>query len=238
LSWASEAGVVFVKEMRTEWRTRVALSATGLFAVGSLTLMLLALRVNPPVALPREPLISVATALLWLLLYFTAVTGLGRAFVLEEERSTALALRLTARATAVWAGKFAFNALLLLALAAVATPLLLAALDLNSADVNLPLLVCVVTLGGVGMAAVLTMTSALVAQATAKGGLLAVLSLPVLTPLFTAVVHGTRAALGVGTIAGRTPSFAIGLGDLQVLLSYVVVAVTASLLLFGFVWDD
>jgi heme exporter protein B len=238
LFWANEAGAVFAKEVRTEWRTRVALSATGLFAIGSLTLMMLALRVNPPVALQSGAQASVATALLWLLLYFTAVTGLGRAFVLEEERGTALALRLTARATAVWTGKFVFNTVQLLALAAMATPLLLAALEINGASTNLPLLVCVVTLGGVGMAAVLTMTSALVAQATARGGLLAVLSLPILTPLFSAAVHGTRAALGVGTDAGRMPSFAVGLGDVQVLSSYTVVAITASLLLFGFVWDD
>jgi heme exporter protein B len=238
LSWAHEAVAVFAKEVRAEWRTRVAVSATGLFAVGSLTLMMLALRVHPPVALKREPLISVATALLWLLLYFTAVTGLGRAFVLEEERGTALALRLTARATVVWAGKFAFNALLLFGLAVVTTPLLLAALEIDVATANLSLLACVLTFGCVGMAAVLTMTSALVAQATAKGGLLAVLSLPVLTPLFTAAVHGTRAALGVGTMASRPPAFVIGLGDLEVLVSYAVVSVTASLLLFGFVWEE
>lgn len=176
---------------------------------------------------------ALTAGLLWVILLFTAATGLGRAFVLEEERGTALALRLTARATAVWAGKFAANALLLLALTAMTSPVLLWLLGASAA--NPALLFCVLVLGDLGIAAVFTTTSALVAQATTKGGLLAVLAFPVLTPLFLSGVHGTRAALGVGNEAG---SFAMGAGDLQVLASYTIIAVTASLMLIDFVWND
>lgn len=232
MPWAREALAVFVKEWRSEWRTRVALSGTALFAACALTLMALALRGEAAGAV--EP--PIAAALLWILLLFTAATGLGRAFVQEEERGTSLALRLTARATTVWAGKFAANLTLMWALTAVAAPTLLSLLSVNRA--NIALLFCVLLLGGIGVAAVFTMTGALVAQATAKGGLLAALSFPVLVPLLLAGVHGTQAALGVGTRAGGAILFAPAVGDLRVLASYAVIAVTASLMLFDFVWND
>lgn len=228
LSWVTEAGAVFSKEVRTEWRTRVALSSVLLFAVGALTLIALALGSAGGGVEPE-----ITAGLLWVVLFFTAATGLGRAFVQEEERGTALALRLTARATVVWAGKFAANAALLLALAALVTPVLLGMLRMQAA--NAPLLTCVVILGSIGIAAVFTTTSALVAQASSRGGLLAALSFPVLAPLLLAGVHGTKAALGVGNEAGR---FGPGIGDVQVLASYAVIAITASLLLFDFVWSD
>lgn len=226
--WAAEAWAIFAKELRTEWRTRVALSSIGLFALGSLALIGLALRGGASAPGPE-----VAAALLWIVLFFTAATGLGRTFVQEEERGTALALRLSARATAVWAGKFAANALLLLALTALTAPILLGMLGAPVA--NAGLLVCVLVLGDLGLAAVMTLIAALVAQATAKSGLLAALSFPVLVPLLLAGVHGALAALGVGNREGR---WGPGLGDLQVLGAYAVTAVTASLLLFDFVWND
>lgn len=229
MSWAAEAGAVLAKEIRSEWRTRVAFSSVALFAVGALTLIAFALRRESGAAVGPE----VTAGLLWVLLLFTAATGLGRAFVQEEERGTALALRLSARATAVYAGKFAANAVLLLALTAIATPLLLAVLSTPPA--NPWLLICVLVLGDIGMAAVFTLMSALVAQATAKGGMLAALAFPVLVPLLLVGVHGTKAALGFGAGKGDFWLFA---GDLQQLLSYDVVAVTAALMLFDYVWND
>ena len=44
LRWAREALAVFVREWRAEWRTRVALSSVGLFAVIALVLIALSLR--------------------------------------------------------------------------------------------------------------------------------------------------------------------------------------------------
>lgn len=229
MSWAAEAGAVFLKEVRTEWRTRVALSSVVLFALCTLTLIGLSLKGKDSVAVQPQ----VAAALVWVLLLFTAATGLGRAFVQEEERGTALALRLSARATVVWTGKFAANALLLLVLSALAVPALLSMLGIAVA--NPALVACVIVLGDLGIAAVFTMTSALVAQATAKGGLLAALSFPLLVPLLVAGVHGVQAGLGVGNEAG---SFSPGLGDVQVLSAYATIAVTASLMLFDFLWND
>ncbi|MBC8139083.1 MAG: heme exporter protein CcmB [Fibrella sp.] len=225
-TWLRSATAVFVKDMRTEWRSRVAVLAVGLFALCALTLIGLSLA-----GAKATP--EVAAGLLWILTLFTAATGLGRVFVQEEERGTALALRLSAPGTAVWTGKFAANVLLLSMLAALSTPLLLMILGVKVA--NLPLLFCVSVLGVLGTASTFTTMAALVALSSAKGGLLAAMSFPVLVPLFLAAIHGTKAALGVGNSSG---GFAAGAGDIQVLLSYMVISVTASVMLFDFVWGD
>lgn len=227
MSWVTEAVAVFVKEWVSEWRTRVSLSAVGLFAASSLTLIALAFRGG--VAPGKEA----AAALLWIVIFFTAATGLGRSFVHEEERGTALALKLAARSSVVWVGKYAANVTVMLLLTAIAAPMLLAMLGVAIASATL--LVLVLLLGVLGLAAVMTLTAALVAQATARSGLMAALAFPVLAPLLLAGVHGVEAALGVGNSAG---DFAAGIGDLQVLGSYTVIAVTASLMLFDFVWND
>ena len=236
LRWAREAGAVLVRELRGEWRTRVALSGTVLFAVASLTLIGLSFHVQGGAGVIDAPVVA---ALLWMLTLFTAATGLGRVWVQEEERGTALALRLSARATVVWSGKFGANLLLLWGLTALAAPILLGLGDsANAARANHALLFCVLTVGDIGVAAVFTTTGALVAQASAKGGLLAALSFPLLMPLLLAGVHGTLAALGAGVPAGKAIPFAPGAGDLQVLASFAVVATVASLLLIDFVWND
>ncbi len=227
--WLREARAIFEKEVRTEWRTRVALSGVGLFLLGGLTLIGLAFQ-------GRRVDSDGAAALLWVLLLFTAATGLGRGFVQEAERGTALALRLHARATAVWAGKFAFNAALLLALAALATPLLLGALSVDTGKANFGALACVLGLGSVGVAAVFTTTSALVAQSNGRSGaLLAALSFPVLVPALFMGVGGTKAALGVSFTMSAWNAAA---GYATVLGSYGAIAITASLVLFDYVWND
>lgn len=225
-AWARAAAAVFIKDVRTEWRSRVAVLSVALFALCSLTLI--SLSFAGAKAAPE-----VASGLLWILILFTAATGLGRVFVQEEERGTAITLRMSATGTSVWAGKFAANAALLALLAALSIPLLLMILAVNVA--NPMLLFCVSSLGVLGTAATFTMMAALVALSSAKGGLLAALSFPVLVPLFLAAIHGTKAALGVGNAGGE---FAVGLGDVQVLISYTVISVTASLMLFDFVWGD
>ena len=227
--WLREALAVFVKEARTEWRTRVALSGIGLFLLGGLSLMALAFQ-------GRKVNIESAAALLWILLLFTAATGLGRAFVLEEERGTALALRLHARATAVWCGKFAFSALLLFGLSVIETPLLLGVLSVDAPKANFGALACVLGMGSVGVAAVFTTTSALVAQASAKGSLLPALSFPVLVPALITGVQGTTAALGF--LGKKMGAWEASSGFILLLGCYSAIAIALSLLLFDYVWND
>jgi heme exporter protein B len=229
LPWVREAVAVFIKELRTEWRTRVALSGTALFALSTLTLI--------GVSLAGQRVgIDVVSALVWLLLVFTAVTGLGRAFVQEAERGTALALRLHCRATAVYIGKSLANLVFLGTLLLIAVPALLAIVAFDAPRANPAALVCVLLVGSMGVTAVVTLMGGLLAASNARGGLLAALSFPVLAPALMAGVNGTKAALGYGAAAGRTWEHASG--NLEVLAAFAVTAVAASLMLFDYVWND
>jgi len=236
LSWAREVGAVLAKEARTEWRTRVAVASLGLFVACSLSLTGLAfarLSLRPADHAELSP--QIASALLWLIVLFTAATGLGRAFVAEEERGTALTLRLHARATAVWMGKFLSNWIQILFLTGLAAPVLF---QIVAVQIRHPLpLVLSLGLGCAGVAAVFTTTGALVAQSRARGGLLAALSFPVLLPQFATGVDSTLRSIGWrATAAGDF--WSTSAGELVQLASFDTLAIAASLLLFDYVWND
>lgn len=227
---------MFAKEARSEWRTRVAAASLGLFVAGSLALIGLAFaRLSPRPDDRVEINTQIAAALLWLLVLFTAATGLGRAFVVEEERGTAIALRLHGRPTAIWTGKFLANTLLILLLAGVTTPILVQILGI---DIVHPwALATSVTLGCVGVSAVFSFTGAVVAQTSARGGLLAALSFPVLLPQFAAGVDSTLRAIGYRATL-QSDFWATSAGGIIQLASYDAIAITAALLLFEHIWND
>ena len=221
---------IFLKEVQTEWRTRVALSGVGLFVVGSLMLLGLGLKDK------LSPSGDVQGPLIWILALFTAATGLGRAFIQEAERGTAMALRLHARPQDVWLGKFAFNTALMLVLNALTAPVIFSMLPVN--QVNVGVVSFVLGVGSLAIAAIFTMMAALVAQTTARGGLLAALAFPLLVPVFQAGLNGTKAALGIGMQGTTKTVWQVAAGDMLMLGLYSAVAIVLSLWLFDFVWND
>ena len=218
-SWA-----VFRKDLRAELRTRYALNAVALFAVT--TVVALSLGLGPLTRSADLPLIH--AALLWVAILFAAFTGLARAFVQEEETRTALALRLSAPPIAVYLGKLLFNLALLLFLDLLTAVLFVVLLRVEIG--NLGLFAALLLAGSLGLVAATTLIAAIIARASAKGALFAVLSFPLLAPLLVVAIKGSALALeGAGWAAGAAP--------LQVLLAYTVAMFVASLFLFGSVWE-
>lgn len=223
-SWAHEAIAVFAKDWLLELRTRVALGAVVLFAVTSVVASGFALA--PPSGVPAE----VKAALLWVVIFFAAVAGLSRVFVVEEETRTADALRLAVSSTGVFAGKLAFNTVLMWTLCAITVPLYL--LLLEAPLRNPSLLVIVVLLGSTALACATTAVGAIVAKATMRGALFGVLSFPVALPPLLVVIHATKAAW-LSDNAWR-----VAAGDLQVLSGFMLVIVPASVLVFEHIWSE
>lgn len=220
------AAAVFVKDLRTEWRTRVALNALLLFAFSVLVLVGYAVG---PTRLTIEDRPVVNSVLLWIVLFFSAMTGLSRAFVNEEETGTAAALRLSAPPASVFLGKLLSNLALLAVVMTVVVPLFLALMSFGIAAPGLFL--AVLALGGVGIAAASTFIAAIVSKTAAKGALFAVLATPLLLPPLVAAVTGTR-------IAAAEPDLAAGLDVIRLLFAYDGLMVTASFLLFDAVWRE
>jgi len=220
MNWIRGSWAVLQKDLRLEMRSRYALNMLLMFVLSSL--LLIAFAIGQEAVSER-----MQSALLWIVILFSASIGLGRSFVAEEERGTVLLLQLNVPGSQVFAGKLIFNFLLLVAVDLVA--LLVFALLLNMVIENWGLLVASLLLGSVGLAAATTLLAAIIARASNKGPLLPVLLFPLLIPLLLSVVRASRAALegGLG-VSGA-------MGDLQTILLFSGVVITAAVLLFDYV---
>jgi len=166
-------------------------------------------------------------ALFWIVIFFSAMSALAQVFIKEEETGTAMALKLSARTSAVFFGKLLFNLMLLAGLQLLVTPLFIVLVDMEVYQWHL--LLPVIGLGTIGLAGATTIIAAIVARASVKGALFAVLSFPVLLPLLIAAIGGTQAALDPAGLASAA-------GDLKLLAAYAVAMLTASWMLFEYVW--
>lgn len=249
VSWLDEARALLAKDLRAELRTKVALSAVGVFTFSALLLLSLAtatlkevqtvdiLRLPEP--LNRDSLIAAMhpawdaagkMGMLWILLCFAAFSGLSHSFVHEEETGTGMALRLSMSAGAVYAGKLAFNLLLILAVAVVVTPIymLITGMPIGSA----PVFLLVMFSGCVGLAGAATIVAALAAKARGTGALFGAIGLPLLVVFLMLLLNAA------GTIFIIDPPPVRLVRDIGGLLSYGVLLITVSALTFGFVWED
>jgi heme exporter protein B len=221
--WFSRAWAVAAKDAAQELRRRIALASVFFFAATSLTLVSFAIG---PLGVPVEARESVSSALLWIILFFSAATGLPRAYVREEETGTALALRRSTSASVVYVGKGLFNFCLFLAISAVVVPGLSILLEWTVGSAGAMALVLV--FAGLGLAIVSTFLSALVARASQRNVLFVVISFPLLVPLLLSAIAATIEA-SRGTLAA-TP--------LRVLIAYDGAAACAAYLLIAAAWEE
>ena len=219
--WLSQGLAVLRKDLSIEFRTRYAYSALVMFAITTL--------VTVSFAVGGFMEDDITAALLWIILFFSAMAGLSRTFVHEEETGTVTALKMAAEPEPVFIGKYLFNVVLLLSLTVLIVPLYIVFLNLSIP--LLPGFIATVFLGSMGLAGASTILAAIVSKAGAKGSLMTVLSFPILLPLLFGAISATRTAL-----AGGAPG-AINI-DLLLLLFYNGVALVASLLLFEYVWNE
>jgi len=223
--WLAEAWAVAAKDLRAEFRTRVALNSLALFALTTLAAVSYTIG---PYRLSTEDRPFLLSVLLWIVIFFAALAGLDRSFVKEEESHTAPLLRLAAAPTVVWAGKLLYNLVLILALMAMLAPLFCV---LMGFEIAMPWrFAAVLAAGGFGLAVTTTIIAAIIAQALTKGALFSVLSLPLLLPLLIFLIQGTT-AVATGDLATYTNS-------LRAVLSMAGVMTVVSALLFPVVWND
>jgi heme exporter protein B len=86
-------------------------------------------------------------------------------------------------------------------------------------------------LGTLGLASAATILAAIIAKANNRGTLYPVLSVPILLPLMLTVINATRLAVEGAPLLDAVSEF-------QVLVSYTVVMVTVSYLVFDYIWKE
>lgn len=223
--WLAEALAVAAKDLRAEFRTRVALNSLGLFALTTLAAVSYTIG---PYRLSIEDRPFLLSVLLWIVIFFAALAGLDRSFVKEEESHTAPLLRLAAAPTVVWAGKLLYNLVLILVLMAILAPLFCV---LMGFEIAMPWrFAAVLAAGGFGLAVTTTIIAAIIAQALTRGALFSVLSLPLLLPLLIFLIQGTT-AVATGDLDTYRES-------LRAILSMAGAMTVFSALLFPVVWRD
>lgn len=221
----SRSFAVFRKDIKSELRTRYAINAILLFAIVTVFAVSFAMaRTGGKI----ETILQ--ASLLWIVIYFSSLSGLAQSFIKEEESGTAAALRLYSPAGPVLGGKLIFNLVLLSVMNLITIPLFSVFLSLEIA--NYPLFLSVILLGSLAMVGTTTLVAAIISKASVKGALFTVLSFPLILPILMMAISGTRKAL--------TPDIAFSAArmELQVLASYLVVMTVLGFLLFESVWND
>ncbi len=213
---------VFAKDMRLELRTKYALNAIMMF--GITTLSVVSFSLGQASLSPK-----IQSALFWVIMFFSAMSGLAQVFIREEETGTALALKLNADPDPIYLGKLFFNLTLLSIMSLIITPMFFVFTDAPTN--NLPVFIVVLLLGVFCLCSATTLVAAIIARASVKGALFAVLSFPILLPLLMVLVKGTEKAL-------NNQPFTEVMTEFQFLIAFSVVMTVMSVLLFKFVWQD
>lgn len=216
------AWVILQKDFRLEFRTRYAINAIFLFALT--TLIVVSFSIGGAGLTP-----NISSSLLWIILFFSSMSGLSHIFIREEEQQTADTLRLVTDSSSVLLGKWLFNNLLLFGLEVLIIPLFIVFMNISA--LNIYTLLAVLILGSIALASVATIVAAILAKASGRGALYAVLSFPISLTILVSSIHGTQLAM-------RNSPFSDCFADLQVLFSFAVVIITVSFLLFEFIWRD
>jgi heme exporter protein B len=168
--------------------------------------------------------------IIWIVIFFGAMSGLHKSFVSEEERGTSLLLKLNASPSAVYFGKLLYNIILNTLISLCGLFLIVMFIGNINAGSIAPLIVTTF-LGSLGIASASTIISAIISRASVKGSLFPVLSFPLLLPLILTGISCTKSSLDMAPFSNL-------ISDLTVMVSYSIVVVSVSSLLFDFVWKD
>lgn len=213
---------ILKKDLQSELRNRYVINSLLMFVV--VTISILRFSLGDEKASPE-----ILSGLLWIAIFFAAISGLARVFIKEEEKETSFALKLSAEPTQIFLGKLFFNLILIFTLNIFIFLLFIAITGFEIK--NLSGFIFTLLLGNIGMVASSTIIAGIIAKANSKGTLYPVLAFPIMLPLLLTVIDATKLAA-----AGASTDELIN--DFQILASYSVVIITVSILVFKYIWED
>ncbi|OAV45877.1 hypothetical protein A3850_010300 [Lewinella sp. 4G2] len=206
-------------EIKTEWRDRSAISSVFLYVAVTATIVYLAITNFSAMTF---------NAVLWIVLFFGALVASGRSFLREGGRRHLYYYQL-ASPEALLASKWIYNTLIIWIVSGLSYGIL-TFFARESYLFETGAFLAAIGLGGIGLSAVLTFVAAISARAGGNGTLMAILSLPLLTPLLYLLVNLGGNAFGL--TSGQAGSIIIYLAALD------LIGLAVGLVLFPFVWRD
>lgn len=178
--------LLLAKEFVSEYRNRYACSVILAFSVITVTSISISLANS---ALSEET----ESVLLWIIIFFSAMAGLGRVYSTEKDNNTLSTLRIYCCPQAIVFSKIVFNTVLLLGIACLTVLLFAAFFTLRVKD--WVLFTVTIWLGVSGMAVVSTLMASLAAEARGTHALFTVINFPLLMPLLLTVTDLTTRSL-------------------------------------------
>ena len=189
----SQFATLLKKDLRQEFRTREMLTSMGIYAF----LVIIVYGAALAMTSRGMDVASMGGGLLWVLIVFTSLLGLGRSFAKEKEQGCLDGILLApVDRSAIFLAKATANFLFMLVVEVIAVPLFVfffmagVPLAQTFGAIVAPLLV-----GTVGMAGIGTMLSTITIHTRSRDVLLAVLFIPIIYPLLAACVTATTAAM-------------------------------------------
>ncbi len=207
------------KEVLLEWRSKYALNAILLYVISTIFVCYLSFKKIDPITW---------NALFWIIMLFASVNAVSKSFS-QESKARQLYYYCTCSARSVILSKIIYNIFLLL-------PLTLFALMFYSVVFNNPLgdpylYVAGVAIGSISFSTVFTMISAIASKAGNSGALIAILGFPIIIPLLIVLIKLSKNAMDG---LDRTVSY----NEMGVLAAINIIVITASLILFPYLWRD
>lgn len=195
-SYARAFAALLKKDLKQEFRTREMLTSMGIYAL----LVIVVYGAALGLSVRGLDIVQMGGGLIWVLVVFTSLLGLGRSFSHEREQGCMEGMLLApVDRSAIYLSKVTTNFLFIIAVELIVVPLF-AFFFMPGQTVSDTALAMVFPLlvGTIGIAGVGTMLSTITMGTRSRDVLLAVLFVPLVFPLLYGCVTATSAAL-VGT---------------------------------------
>lgn len=207
------------KEIILEWRSKYAINGILLYVVSTIFVCYLSFKKTDPITW---------NALFWIIMLFASLNAITKSFS-QESKARQLYYYTIASPQGIILSKIIYNSLLLLLLAVVA--LFFYSLVFKNPLGDMAFYLLSIIIGSISFSTVFTMISAIASRANNNGTLMAVLGFPVIIPLLIVLIKFSKNAMDG---LDRSVSY----NEIGVLLAINLIVITASLLLFPFLWKE
>ena len=209
------------KDFKIEFRNKYAINISLAFA-GISTLTISLILGGRPLAPQTEAIIF------WIILFFSAISGLAYIFVREEEKQNSLFLAINFSPETIYLSKLIFNIILFFVIQTIVALLYIFFRQLEIKNILLWLLIT--NSGGLAISITITILGAMIAKTNNQGGLFTVISFPLLLPVLWVAISGTARSLQAEQISYYK--------DIYFLLAFSGIILTVSFLLFKSIWSE
>jgi heme exporter protein B len=220
--WRAIATILW-KDLKIELQTKEAFSASCVFSLMVLVIF------NFTLDFTSEESVKMGAGFLWIAFAFGGTLSLYRSFALERDENCVQGLQLApVDRGGIYLGKCLANMIFMMITQIILLPLFAIFFNVDI-SVRPHYLLFVLFLGSVGFSSVGTLFSAIAVHTRMREVILPILLLPITIPILIAAVEATAYALGADT----DPTFWF-----RLLVTYDVIFVTVSFLMFGYILQE